>query len=75
MINNTNNYIKTNVPGLVIDPSSGAVLNVDNGKLDEYKKKRKFQENLLKSVSRVDKLEKEMSEIKELLKLIASKVS
>ena len=75
MTNNTNNYIKTNVPGLVIDPSSGAVLNVDNGKLDEYKKKRKFQENLLKSVSRVDKLEKEMSEIKELLKLIASKVS
>ena len=76
MINNRNNndYIKTNVSGLVIDPHSGAVLNVDNERLEAYKKQKKYTQNVSDSISRIKKLEEDMSEIKNLLQLIASKV-
>ena len=44
----TTKYIKTDVEGLVKDPSSGAILNIDNEKLKAYKKqKQHFLNNLL----------------------------
>ena len=72
MINN--DYIKTEVPGLVVDRRSGAIINVDNAKLEEYRKLRKHHETMQNTLTRIDNLEKDMGEIKDLLKLIASKV-
>lgn len=68
-------YVQTNVPGLMKDLKSGAIVNVDNRKLEEYKKKRKQNEQVLASFSRLDKLENEMTEIKHLLQQIFLKVS
>ena len=60
-------YIKTDVEGLVKDPESGAVLNVDNAKLDAYRKQKRFMEERSRESYRIQKVEKDLSEIKNLL--------
>jgi hypothetical protein len=63
-----NKYIKTDVEGLVKDPASGAILNVDAAKLAEYKKKKKFMMDRMSDSERLNKLESDMGEIKDLLR-------
>lgn len=62
-----NGYIKTDVEGLVKDPSSGAVLNVDNAKLDAYKKQKQAFEDRNRDKERINKIENDLNEIKQLL--------
>jgi 5'-3' exonuclease len=62
-----NKYIKTDVEGFVKDPVSGAVLNVDTEKLSAYKKQKQFYENNKKNSERIEKLENDIGDIKEML--------
>lgn len=62
-----NKYYKTDFEGLMKDPKSGAVLNVDNTKLDAYKKRKQFVENNIKNTDRINKVENDIQEIKEML--------
>jgi hypothetical protein len=68
-----NNYIKTNVDGLVKDPKSGAILNVDNNKLLAYKKQKELFNKTNKMENRLTKLETDMSEIKNMLKQLLAR--
>lgn len=63
----TNKYMETDVPGLVKDPNSGAILNVDNSKLDAYKKQKMFFEQKKNDSDRINKLEGDIIQIKEML--------
>lgn len=60
-------YIKTDVEGLVKDPETGAILNVDNAKLEAYRKQKRFMEERKIESYRIQKVEKDLSEIKTLL--------
>jgi hypothetical protein len=60
-------YVKTDVEGFVKDITSGAVLNVDNAKLEAYRKQKKFYEEKKLDQIRLSKLENDMSDIKEML--------
>ena len=60
-------YIKTDVEGLVKDKKSGAILNVDKNKLSAYKKQKEISQRNVDSHKRIDKLENDMTEIKQLL--------
>lgn len=69
-----NKYILTDVEGLVKDKESGAVLNIDNAKLEAYKKKKQYNENFSKDREKIKRLENDINEIKNLLhQLIKSK--
>lgn len=63
----TNKYLQTDVEGLVKDPNSGAVLNVDNAKLEAYKKRKTFFNNQNNEKERINKIEKDLNEIKQML--------
>jgi hypothetical protein len=63
----TNKYVKTDVEGLVIDKISGAVLSIDNEKLIAYKKQKQAALKAEKSSERLDKVESDISEIKQML--------
>lgn len=63
-------YIKTNVEGMVKDLTSGAILNVDNGGLDAYKRQKAVLESAKSTVGRIDKLENDIGEIKQMLQLL-----
>lgn len=62
---------------LIRDMNSKAVLNTDRAGLQEYYQKRDFakkeQSEKIETKQRIDKIEKDMSEIKELLYEIAKK--
>jgi hypothetical protein len=62
-----NKYYKTDFEGLMKDPNSGAVLNVDNTKLDAYKKRKQFVESNIKNAERINKVENDIQEIKDML--------
>ncbi len=67
-------YLKTDVEGLVKDPTSGAVLNVDNAKLAAYRAKKAAAEKVTDTNERLAKVESDMSEIKSmLLQLLGNK--
>lgn len=63
----SNKYYKTDFEGLVKDPDSGAVLNVDNAKLEAYKKRKSLMEANNKNAERINKVENDIQEIKEML--------
>jgi tetrahydromethanopterin S-methyltransferase subunit B len=63
----TNKYIQTNVQGLVIDQNSGAVLNVDNGALDAYRRQKAVLEAASDTTKRIEKLENDIGDIKDML--------
>ena len=63
-------YIKTNVEGMVKDLTSGAILNVDIGGLDAYKRQKAVLESAKSTVGRIDKLENDIGEIKQMLQLL-----
>lgn len=58
------------VPGFVKDEASGAILNTDETALTAY---RKHRLNIEKKNERIDKLERDMTEIKNMLKEILNK--
>jgi hypothetical protein len=63
----TDKYYNTDVEGLVKDPVSGAILNIDNVKLENY---RKLKQNALKADranERLDKVETDLNDIKQML--------
>jgi len=62
-----NKYLKTDIEGLVKDSRSGAVLNVDNAKLEAYKKQKRAFDVNLKNTEKIEKVEKELEEIKKML--------
>ena len=62
-----NKYVKTDVEGYVKDPKSGAILNVDLERLNAYKKQKKFFEDQQQNALRIDKLENDIGDIKEML--------
>jgi hypothetical protein len=62
-----NKYYKTDVEGLVKDPHSGAVLNVDNAKLEAYKKQKATFRMNIENSERISKVERDLNEIKEML--------
>jgi len=62
-----NKYLKTDFEGLVKDPSSGAVLNVDNTKLEAYRKQKNAMSMTLNNNERIVKVENDLKEIKEML--------
>ena len=63
-------YIKTNVDGLVKDASSGAILNVDNGSLEAYRRQKAVLESAKSTTERIDKLENDIGDIKQMLQLL-----
>ena len=62
-----NKYIKTDVEGLVKDPVSGAILNVDNVKLDAYRKQKQNAAKASQAHERLDKVENDLNDIKHML--------
>ena len=60
-------YIKTDVEGMVKDLTSGAILNVDNGGLDAYRRQKAVLESAKSTNKRIDKLENDVGEIKQML--------
>ena len=70
MMLNSNNYIKTDAEGFVKDPSSGAILSVDNNKLTAYKKQKQFINNSIKNNERIERVERDLSDIKQMLQLL-----
>lgn len=53
--------------GLIRDMSSKAILNIDKQALDEHRQKRKVMKDLISQGSRIDKMENDISEIKNML--------
>ena len=68
--NMSNKYIKTDVDGLVKDTHSGAILSVDYAGLSAYKKQKKAFEMSRNATERLDKLEGDIDEIKQMLQLL-----
>lgn len=70
-MNNPPRYIPVKGTKLVRDMITGAILNTDTNEYNEYKLKKKIrdQETIEKNklYNRVDKIENDISEIKELL--------
>lgn len=62
-----NNYIETNVPGYVIDDSTKAVINIDNSGYQKILEQRKRNKEMMQLNSRMNKLENDIFDIKELL--------
>ena len=60
-------YIKTDVEGLVKDPSSGAVLNVDNVKLEAYRRQKATAMKAVQANERLDRVENDLNDIKQML--------
>lgn len=58
-------------PGLVKDTATGAILNTDANALEAYKKQKA---NFARTSERLDKLETDISEIKEMLNFIAGRL-
>jgi hypothetical protein len=68
-----NKYNKTNVEGLVEDPVSGAILNINNAALEAYKKQKRVLESSKDSSKRIDKLEDDINDIKQMLQQLLMK--
>jgi phosphomevalonate kinase len=65
---------KTEVPGLVRDLKSQALVNTNVEALNAYKSMKKQMLDLIETKSKVDKLENDVSEIKQLLQKIVEKI-
>lgn len=63
----TNKYIKTDVEGLVKDPVSGAILNIDTQKLDAYRKQKELAQKASSANDRLNKVENDIDDIKKML--------
>jgi len=66
---------KTDVPGLMKDLTTGAILNVDNKALEAYKLQKKIFKRTEGTQERLDKVESDISEIKNMLALLLKRES
>jgi hypothetical protein len=65
------NYIKVkDHPNLVRDKNSSAVLNTNRKDLDKYREEREQRLKMNRNIQKIDNLEKDISEIKSLLKIL-----
>lgn len=62
----THKYVKTNADGYVIS-QPGAILNVDNAKLNAYKMQKNNIKKQKEYGERIEKLEDDIGEIKSML--------
>lgn len=62
-----NKYVKTDVEGLVKDITSGAILNVDNDKLEAYRKAKQNASKADLANERLNKVENDIDDIKQML--------
>ena len=65
---------KTEVPGLVRDLTNQALINTNTEALNAYKSRKKQMLDLIETKNKVEKLENEMTEIKQLLLKIVEKI-
>lgn len=63
-------FVKTDVEGLIKDTKSGAILSVDNNKLAAYKKQKAYMEDRSKDGERLNRVENDLTEIKNLLQAL-----
>lgn len=64
----SNVFHNTDVDGYVKDTSTGAVLNINNQKLEIYKKQKQAFETARQTSSRINKVESDLNDIKKMLK-------
>lgn len=57
-------------PDYLVDSSTGAMINTNNQALGAYRNKRKYSRKMVGMADRVEKLEQDMGEIKNLLQLL-----
>lgn len=67
-------YIKTNVEGLVKDRVSKAVLCVDDHKLAAYRKQKRFMTQTTDTTKRLEKVEEDINEIKQMFSKLLEKL-
>lgn len=67
-------YIKTDVEGLMKDPDSGAVVSVDNVRLDAYRKQKATAIKAVHANERLDKVENDLNDIKHMLQAIVKEI-
>lgn len=67
-------YIKTDVEGLMKDPDSGAVVSVDNVRLDAYSKQKATAIKAVHANERLDKVENDLNDIKHMLQAIVKEI-
>lgn len=66
--------LKTEIEGIVRDTNNGALLNRDNASLQAYKKLKKKNFELQETQQKVNSLEKEVSEIKAMIREVLEKL-
>lgn len=67
-------YCKTDHEGLIKDRTNGAILSVDQEKLAAYKKKKRYMAETTGQSERIERIEHEVAEIKDMFKLILEKL-
>lgn len=60
-------YTPTSSPGYVIDESTKAIINIDNSGYQKILEQRKKNKEMVQLNNRVERLENDISEIKEML--------
>lgn len=65
---------KTDVEGLYRDTETRAVLNRDNAALEAYRKKKKMNEEFYDFKNKINQIDNEIADIKNLLKTIVEKI-
>ena len=66
--------VKTEVEGIYRDVSNGALLNKDSSALDAYKKIKKKNSEIEEMKTKINNLETDISEIKNLLLRVVEKI-
>lgn len=66
-------YLATEIPGLVKDPRSSALLYTDTTKLRAHKRQKLKMANEALETQRINRLEQDMHEIKEMLRELLKK--
>lgn len=65
---------KTDVEGLYRDIETRAVLNVDNSALEAYKKRKRANEEFVQYKKKIEQIDNDINEIKNILKSIVEKI-
>jgi K+/H+ antiporter YhaU regulatory subunit KhtT len=70
----TDKYLQTDVAGLVKDTKSQAVLNVDNKKLEAYRRQKQVMNQTVEQSQRLENVEQQISEIKQMFNILLEKL-
>jgi hypothetical protein len=60
-------------PDYLVDSKNGAMINTNNQALRAYKMKREYDRKMVGVADRVERLEKDMGEIKSLLQILVER--